>query len=194
MKATKFFNVATILFTVATSFFATSCTDEFKDEPETGYYSIYDQKEVQKTLETTVEIGENIDSFYDLKAKYVYNGISVEEPLMDLNEYEKTRAVSKIDGEVKIANIKKYGLTKKFNNVAVHVTITATPKADAIARVQAMPDDAVFLNLFDSNTKVNGMSNFFENFNWVKNGSIINKADFIEALQQGVKLMELRDC
>ncbi len=193
MKTTKFFNVAAILFTVAPSFFATSCIDEYKEDPESGYYSIYNQKEVQKTLETSVEIGDNIDSFYDLKAKYVYDGVAVEESLVDLNEYEQARVISQIDDDVKTVRFKKYGLSKKFNNVPVSVTITATPKADAIARAQAMPDDAVFTYRLDSKTRVDGKIDFSDNYNWIKSRNIMNKADFIEALQQGVRIMELRD-
>ena len=148
MKTTKFFSAAVLFFSVATSFFFASCTSEEKDEQ--NHTPEYVQKKQQqlknkvsdkKIISAEAEISEDITDLYDIKATYVYEGQTIVEDLEDLNEYN---TIEKLE----VIKLKKYGLVKDFGKSTVKVTITASLKQDAMARVEAMPDDKNFSYLY----------------------------------------------
>lgn len=142
MKATKFFNVATILFTVATSFFCASCSDE--EQKEQDRMPVYVQQQ-NKPIYTYVEIADNIADLYDLGVTYIYEDKTVVEDLNDKNEFvEKTRLNSR--NEEVILKLKKYDFIQEDVANLRKVIVTATPKADAVAKVEAMPDNTLFDN------------------------------------------------
>lgn len=185
---TKFLNISAVIFIVASSLFGTSCTDY----DEGGYYPLQDEPEnIQKNLETRAKISEDAAEFYDIKATYKYNGVNVEENLQDLFMDEKTRYASQDpDEELTIISFKKYGFSKTVESDKVGVTITATPKSDAIARVEAMPDDSKFIYFIDSETRVNGKLNNFYYNKLVKGCNTMSKAQFLQHLRNGEKLIE----
>lgn len=140
MKATKFFGVATFLFTVATSFFCTSCTDDFHEEKDDMPVHMQQQN---KPIYTYVEIADNIADLYDLNAEYVYDGDTIVEALNDMNETEELSRTNK-KNEVVTVRLKKYDYTQTNVKNLHKVIITATPKADAVANVEAQSDDTVY--------------------------------------------------
>lgn len=91
--------------------------------------------------------------------------MNVEENLQDLFMDEKTKYASQDpDEELTIISFKKYGFSKTVESDKVGVTITATPRSDAIARVEAMPDDSKFIYFIDSETRENDkLNNFYYN-------------------------------
>lgn len=185
---TKFLNISAVIFIVASSLFGTSCTDF----DEGGYYPLQDEPDdFNKSLETIAKISDDAEEFYDIKATYTYNGMKVEEDLQNLYMEEKTRCGSQDpDMELSIFSFKMYGFSKTVKSDNVSVSVIATPKPDAIARVEAMPDDSKFIFFIDSETRVNGKLNNFYYNKLVKGCNTMSKAQFLQHLRNGEKLIE----
>lgn len=137
MKATKFFNVAAILFTVATSFFCASCTDEEKDEQDRMPVYVHNDQQQEQQIKSDKNIvefyavlGTDMYDMYDLKATYTYDGKT------EVENLEYVREQMRLSRNVKI-----FGLVKEFDkSQQVEVILTAYLKPDAIARAEALSD------------------------------------------------------
>ena len=192
MKTANIFTAATLLFSVAASFFCTSCMTEYKEElKKVPVYEMTEKKAQQKNVEAKLEIADDIADFYDLKAKFEYDGKTDVEPFKTY-EMDKARTPDP-KGEMIIKNIRNYSITKNCGVTYGEVTIIATPKADAIAKVEAMPDDAFLLYTIDGNSVVNGRTSSYGLFPFIKKGGCKSKSELIQILKKGEQTVHSKE-
>lgn len=143
MNTKFFFPVATLLLTATTNFFCVSCKNEEMEELDNMSEYVQNSKRADtKIIDVYADIAEDIADFYVLKATYEYQGEEIVEVLDDMNKTEEITECNK-NGEPCIVKYKKYKMTKQFGNSPVTVKVIATPKSDAIAKMETKADDAV---------------------------------------------------
>ncbi|MBQ0029548.1 MAG: hypothetical protein KBT32_03835 [Bacteroidales bacterium] len=188
MKTANIFTAATLLLSVAASFFCTSCMTEYKEElKQVPVYEMTEKKAQQKNVEAKLVISDDIADFYDLKAKFEYDGKTVVEPF-NTYKMDKTRAIDS-NKEMVVMNVRNYSITKNCGVTYGEVAIIATPKSDAIAKVEAMPDDTIFHDYIKGTAGVGCYANSIETLD----SFVMNKADFIQSLKKGEKTLLTRE-
>ena len=180
--------------TVVAPIFFTSCINEEKDELDQMSYEYNQKKKSQnKQLETVAEIAENIADLYDLKVTYEMDGRTVVEDLKDMNVTETFTHRTPF-GEPRIVNVKQFGFSKYVGKNSINMTITATPKADAIAKVEAMPEDARFDFVIYSKTKCKTICDAFHRNSNDQLSTNVSKTLLMKRLMAGDCTLEKAQC
>lgn len=188
MAKNNFIFAATLVLSAMFSMCITACTDEETEERDHHYDYIQRTTKTHafdKDMEVSVLIAEDIVDLYDLSVQFHYDGNTIKEKLADLNNL-KSVTVYSTDKEPIIYTYREYGISKTFGDLPLDIRVIATPKDDALAAVELMPEDKKFAFVFETQiTNLNDALDRMYNKPDKKDNYGMDRDTLIETLQLG---------